>query len=112
MKVLSERDYLSLPKHLDEDNNYMVENKWLEMKVHNINKNIVIGVIYRYPKGKVDLFTSNLDLTLQILSRKNKLIFVCGDLNITPLNLTHEHTNHFLNTILMENFIPQLTFPT
>ncbi len=90
----------------------MVENKWLEIKVHNINKNIVISVIYRHPKGKVDLFTSHLDKTLQILSREDKLIFVCGDLNINLLNLTHEHTNHFLNTIVMENLIPHITLPT
>ncbi len=84
----------------------------LEIKVHNINKNIVIGVIYRHPKGKVDLFTSHLDTTLQILSREDKLIFVCGDLNINTINLTYEHTNHFLNTILMENVIPHITLPT
>ncbi len=35
----------------------MVENKWLEMKVLNIDINIIIGIIYRHGKGKVDFFT-------------------------------------------------------
>ena len=89
-----------------------IENIWLECKHQGIERNIVIGVIYRHPNSAISEFTILLEQVLHKLSAENKIVFIMGDLNSNVLNTTHHSTTEFLEKIFTENFIPHITVPT
>ena len=70
IKIVSERHDLCLPQFSHIDSNYMVENKWVELKIPYMKKNIIVGVIYRHPKGNIDLFNTHLEKQFLQLIRK------------------------------------------
>ena len=112
IEVLSVRHDLHLPTYAAEDAEYLVENVWLECKLPNMKNNVIIGTIYRHPKGNIKYFNNFLSETLIKINKENKIGIICGDLNINSLNNEHNQTNEFTNLILSENFIPQITLPT
>jgi hypothetical protein len=89
-----------------------VESSWAELKVKGIKKNIVVGCIYRHPKGNVSLFTDDLEKVINKVTKEKKLCYLVGDLNINLLNTSHVPTQNFINTILSHNMIPHITLPT
>ena len=112
VKIVTDREDLTL-KHTDNnDKNYLVESTWVETNIKGIEGNVIIGCVYRHPKGNVDIFTEDFDRIMQAISNEGKICFVCGDLNINLINRIHNPTTHFLNTILTQNFIPHITLPT
>ena len=112
VNLVTERKDLALKGTHISDNNYLIENSWAEIRVPGIEGNVIIGCIYRHPKGRVDLFTEEFEKTCQKISKEGKLCFVAGDFNINALNRSHPHTVNYVNTILSENFIPHITVPT
>ena len=94
------------------DIHYQVENVWIEIELTGLKKPVIVGCIYRHPKGNVNLFTSELEKVIQKISHEDKLCFLCGDLNINALSQHHSATQNFINTILSSNFIPHITLPT
>ena len=110
VEFITERHDLHI-KGNDNDNTD-IENIWIEIKVPSIKKPIIVGCIYRHPRGNVKYFTCELEKTIQKLSQEDKLCFICGDLNINPLQTHHEPTEGFINAILSHNVIPHITLPT
>ena len=110
--IISERDDLKLPNTHNDDPNYLVESKWVEVRVKGLKRNVVIGCIYRHPKGKIDLFTNQLDKACVSIMQEDKICITCGDLNINALAQNHDQTAAFLNTMLSVNMIPHITLPT
>ena len=57
-----------------------IESCWIEL-ARTTQKNIVIGCVYRHPKGNRDLFHSILKKQLEQLNTKGHEVLVLGDLN-------------------------------
>ncbi len=110
--IISERNDLNMPKSYACDINYQLENSWVELKVKDIMKNIIVGCIYRHPKGKVSLFTDKLEKIINKVAKENKLCYLVGDLNINLLNTNHDPTQNFINTVFSHNIIPHITLLT
>ena len=57
-----------------------IESCWIEL-ARTAQKNIVIGCVYRHPKGKRDLFHTIWKKQLEKLNTKGHEVLVLGDLN-------------------------------
>ena len=112
IQVLKIRNDLKLPQTVPNDENYLVENLWLECKLENWKKSIIIGAIYRHPKGKVSIFNEKYENSLKKIDSENKNCIICGDLNIDALAINHADSQNFYNLNLAENFIPHINIPT
>ena len=86
-----------------------IENKWLSFKINN--QEVIIGGIYRHPKGKVDHFNTALDSILNQI-KNDTLAIILGDININLMDEENDNTNSYLNNLFAKNFIPCITLPT
>ena len=76
-------------------------------------KNIVIGCVYRHPKGNRDLFHSILKKQLEQLNTKGHEVLVLGDLNENLLKYNEDkQTSEYLDMLLSLGFMPIITKPT
>jgi hypothetical protein len=88
-----------------------LESVWIELFKNN--EKIVIGCIYRHPNGDLSTFTNLLEFNVSKLNKENSRCVICGDLNIDALKVEyHNPTNNFMNMLMVNNFIPQITLPT
>ena len=86
-----------------------IESKWISCKSND--QNIIIGGIYRHPKGDVDHFNNALKNTITHIN-ENTLAVVLGDTNIDLLQENDTKVNAYLNNFFEKNFIPCITLPT
>ena len=78
-----------------------------------VNKNILIGVIYRPPATDVRSFNIQLDVYLDKIRKENKICYLLGDFNINLLNHdTHNLTGEFYDLMTSNSFLPLITRPT
>ncbi len=112
IEIVDIRNDLKLPGKLDDVIHYLVENKRIEIRIPDIKKNLIVGVIYRHPRGRIDLFNVLLEKTLSSISKNDKLCFICGDLHINPLQLNHDPTQQFISSVLSENVISHIALHT
>ncbi len=84
--LIGEHNNLNMPKSYGCDINYQLENSWVELKVKDITKNVIVGCIYRHLKGKVSLFTDDLKKIINKVAKENRMCYLAGDLNINLLN--------------------------
>ncbi len=56
IEIVDIRNELKLPGKLDDDIHYLVEYKWIKIRIPGIQQNLIVGVIYRHLKGRIDLF--------------------------------------------------------
>ena len=112
IQVKSIRNDLKLPTTIDTDDNYLVENLWIECQTDSIKKPLIVGIIYRHPKGNVNKFTEVYNHSLDIVNNENKICVICGDLNINALSIIHQPSQAFYDLNLSENMIPQITLPS
>ena len=105
---ITERSDLKITKscNCDECN---LENVWGELKLGK--EKIIIGGMYRHPKGRVEHFVADMETTLQKLET-NITCAILGDININLLNYDNPHTSDYLTQLLAHNFIPKITLPT
>jgi exonuclease III len=93
----------------------LVESCWVEIESsnfgHNVNKNIIIGCIYRHPKANIEKYTDELDELLKHLNQRKYQVVLLGDVNIDFLN-SHQPTERYLDMLYENNFIPVITKPT
>ena len=79
----------------------------------NLNKNIIIGIIYRPPGSDLMGFNEWIQDLIDRIVRENKICYLAGDFNINRLNHdTHQLTAEFLNTMYSNSFIPLINKPT
>ncbi len=112
IEIKTERNDLKLQESHNSDCNYGVENNWVEIKLKEFKSNIIIGCVYRHPKGKISVFQDQLEKSLQKIDKENKICFLVGDLNINALSTSHVQTQNFFNSMLSQNYIPHITLPT
>ena len=79
----------------------------------NVEKNIIIGVIYRPPNTDIEIFNEYLGSNLDKVGHEKKLSYIMGDYNINLLNYdSHTKTALFLDTLYSKSFIPLINRPT
>ena len=91
------------------EHNCQIETKWLSFKIKN--QNVIIGGIYRHPKGNIEHFTNALKDTISHIN-SNTLAIILGDINIDLLQENDPKVNNYLNNFYEKNFIPCITLPT
>ena len=70
----------------------------IEIEKHNfeVDKNIIVSVIYRPPNTDTDVFINTLNTFIEKIKPENKYCYLLGDYNINILNhATHHATHHF-----------------
>ena len=79
-----------------------------------MEKNTIVGCIYRHPSMSVHEFNNNfLDVLLEKLTKENKNIILLGDFNINLLNYDNSsETAYFLNNMCSNALFPFITQPT
>ena len=88
-----------------------IENIWLE--ITKARQKYVIGGIYRHPGQKISNFTSLLDYTLTCIRSRNLPCIIAGDINIDMIKFSsHQDTKFYLDTLILNNFIPTILMPT
>lgn len=89
-----------------------VESCWVEIETKQ-GKNIIIGSIYRHPKGNVDQFAVKLDEMLKYLNVCKYQVYLLGDINIDFFKFAiHNSTEAYLDMLYANNFLPIITKPT
>jgi len=70
-----------------------------------------VGCIYRAPNGQFDIFLDKLEIMIQKLLSKNKILILCGDWN---LDMLHESSNQsdLLGLLQRHNLINTIQSPT
>ena len=91
------------------DINCQIENKWLSFKIKN--QKVVLGGIYRHPKGNIDHFTNALKETISHIN-DNTLAIILGDINIDLMQDNDAKVSTYLNNFFEHNFIPCITLPS
>jgi endonuclease/exonuclease/phosphatase family metal-dependent hydrolase len=93
-----------------------VESCWVEIESDNtasINKNIIIGCVYRHPRSNTQAYIEHLDELLKHLNQLKHQVIILGDINIDFLRYaTHQSTERYLDMLYTNNFIPIITKPT
>ncbi len=79
--------------------------------IYRKNKNVVFSCICRAPGSSIELFKEWME---EMFSKINqKVIFICGDLNIDLLNPNkHRMTGEFINTMYSISLHPKITRPS
>ena len=100
------RKYLKIycPKEL--------EFKFIELLIPNRQSHLT-GVVYKHPSMKHDKFNNDFrnDL-LEKLTSENKPSIITGDFNLDLIKyMQNTGINQFLENILSNSFIPQITLP-
>ena len=81
--------------------------------IKNKKHNFIIGTIYRIPHTSVNEFNNEIEILLQSLKTTNTNIIITGDFNINLMNINSTpSTNNFLDLMLAEKYLPQITLPT
>ena len=76
-------------------------------------KNVVIGCVYRHPKGNRELFHNTLKKQLGQLNTKGREVLVLGDFNENILKYNEDkQTSEYLDMLLSLGFMPVITKPT
>ena len=91
-----------------------METIFVEMSKDDIgmDKNVVIGLVYRPPNRNVELFNEKVVRILDDLNKENKYVYIMGDFNINLLDSKHEATSQFIDIIYASSLFPLITKPT
>ena len=75
-----------------------------------MDKNMIIGVVYRPPGGDLSLFNALFTDILQTIQTENKLCYIMGDYNVNLMNYeSHDLTANFVDTIYSYSYVPLFT---
>ena len=78
-----------------------------------VGKNIIVGLIYRPPNNKIDLFENNVNNILGKIDKENKICYLMGDFNIDLLKSEScDYTNRFLEQLFTSSYMPLILRPT
>ena len=90
-----------------------MESTFIEVVISN-NKSHLIRVVYKHPSMKHCKFNYNFMSTLlKKLTLENKSSIITGHFNLNLIKyMQNTGVNKFLEKILSNNFIPQITLPT
>lgn len=107
------KDHLKYIKREDISvSNKYFEVLWIEIQ-NDHQRNLLCGVIYRHPKGELNLFFQFINSVLQKVNREGKYCVISGDFNIDLLKFgSHSETDEFMNILGTNFFQPHILQPT
>ena len=109
---ISKQIQYKIRKDLNENIDDSIETIFLEIN-QTIGKNIIIGVIYRPPNNKIELFENAIDNILSKIGKENKICYLMGDFNIDLLKSEScDYTNRLIEQLFTSSFLPLITKPT
>ena len=83
-----------------------LETLFIEMKL-NAMQNVIIGVVYRPPGGRIQDFNEAFTNILDTIKFEKKLCYLLGDWNINLLSYDkHNHTAAFIDMLYSYVFLP------
>ena len=90
-----------------------LESIFIELLIPNKQSHLT-GVIYKHPSIKHDKFNNDfMNALLEKLTSENKPSIITGDFDLNLIKyMQNTGVNQFLENILSNNFIPQITLPT
>ena len=89
-----------------------IETIFIEIE-KTVGKNIIVGVIYRPPNGRIEIFENAMNEILAKIDKENKICYLMGDFNIDLLKSEScDYTNRFTEQLFTSSFIPLITKPT
>ena len=89
-----------------------IESTFIEIATE-IGKNIIIGVIYRPPNNKIEVFQDAINEFLSKVDKENKICYLMGDFNIDLLKSEScDFANKFTEQLFTSSFYPLITKPT
>ena len=92
--------------------NIHAETLFAEISFSNC-KNLVIGIVYRPPNGKYDIFKNHLKSVIKKVNQEKKLLCVAGDFNINALTYDKfPKTKSFFDMLFKHNVISVINRPT
>jgi len=78
-----------------------------------VEKNIIVGQIYRPPNTDVTMFNEVISNALNTVSCESKQLYLLGDFNLNLLNCEqHALTSEFLEVLYASSVFPLITKPT
>ena len=89
-----------------------IESVFIEISI-SAGKNIIVGVIYRPPNNKIEIFQNALNEIIEKIDKENKISYFMGDFNIDMLKSeSYTHASRFTEQIFTSSFVPLITKPT
>ena len=78
-----------------------------------LQKDLILGIVYRPPNQDINLFNECLTNVLSKLRTERKLIQIMGDFNVNILNVNeHLPSSEFLDLMYANSFLPLIKKPT
>ena len=88
-----------------------MESTFIELLIPN-RQNHLIGLVYKHPSMKHKFNNDFMNTLLEKLKIENKPSIIIGNFNLNLIKYMHNTgVNRFLENILSNNFISQITFP-
>lgn len=109
---MSEKLTFKIRSDLSKNIDHTVETIFIEITIKN-GKNIIIGVVYRPPNSKFEIFINSMNTILEKIDKENKHCYLLGDFNIDLLKSEScDYTNHFVEQLFTSCFFPLINKPT
>ena len=85
----------------------------IEKTVFGMEKNVIIGVIYKPPNTDINTFNDQFATLMENIKQEEKICYLMGDYNINLLKIeSHGPTSVFNDIMYSNGFIPLITRPT
>ena len=85
----------------------------VENKSFNMDKDMIVSVIYRPPNTETGVFVETINAFIEKIKPENKYCYLMGDYNINILNFaTHSATADFVDSMYSYGFFPLINRPT
>ena len=82
----------------------IIESLFVEI-ITTVGKKIVVGTIYRPPKGKFEIFETNLSKILTKIDKSKKITYLMGDFNIDLLKTDScDFSNRFSEQLFTSSY--------
>ena len=79
----------------------------------NMDKNVIVGVVYRPPGANIASFNDKMELILQRIDTSSKQARIMGDFNLNILNAdSHAPTSQFVDIMFAHSMYPLINKPT
>ena len=89
------------------------ETLFIEVKLKNSGKDLVIGVIYRHPSTSLSEFKLQFTQTLRLLAKHKKDYIICGDFNVNLLkSQSSPPVNEYIDSVFYEGCYYIIDKPT
>ena len=89
-----------------------IESCWIEI-TRERQKNVLVGCVYRHPKGNLEFFRETLKKQLDQLNTKGHEVLVLGDINVDFFKYNDDkQTSEYMDMLLDLGYLPLITKAT